>query len=240
MLLINNQIVSYDEKYNIQKSVFEDVDSVYKKLVLIAERSAKFGVDLPMPSYTNFRDALFHYAQIHESSDVFSMFGNTYALREHLQRSVKDAWVSVLNQLSNWIEFFCIKNNMNKVLEDEIKCHFPDFTDIGKWSITLFKDVRNYLKSNTEFGLLEINYFCLIYCTCLVQNENVEYITELRHRLHNIKNFSHKMRSASSNLIKTYTDDDDFQDLLKELDDLYIYMYSTNIYHSIYFAVGVI
>lgn len=238
--MISNQIASYDEKFNIQTNVFEDINSVCEKLTIINAYSNKFGLGLPMPSYTNFRDALFHYTQIYELSDVLSIYGNIYSLREHLQRSIKDAWVTVLNKISNWLEFFCTLNNeFNKEIEDKIKNNFPDFTNVSKWNLSFFKNVRDYLRDNTNLDLIEINYFCLVYCARLVQCENTECVTKIRTYLHSIKNFSHKMRSAGISLIKTYTDDNDFQNIIKELDDLYSYLYSTNINHSIYFAISI-
>lgn len=207
--MATNFVLTYEEKRNIQYGICDEIDTAKLKLQELKQFYSIFLLDLPMSSYTNFRDALFHYVKLYEHSDFSTVNGNVYTINEHLQRGVKDAVLRLINYIVKWLECFCVEHKLNETIKTFIDSEFPGFANTTLWSKELFKDVSDSLKkefsinqNNTEkknvsFSEKELNSNCLSYCADIIQTTNLSGILELRRYMHYFRTCSHRILHAS-------------------------------------------
>lgn len=238
-----NSILNYEEKKNIQNQVFESVSNAVECLNSIASAYRVFNLDLPMPSYANFRDAMFHYVKIYDNVNFSTVNGNVYALNEHLQRSIKDSLLWLLNNIVDWIQCFCIDhgNGLSEksiAVKKEIDAKFPEFVNISFWSIDFFKNVTIHLEEKFvgKKRDKELDDICLNYCAEVFQKKDVSNLIELRRYLHSFKNHILKIRSASTIIEKPYSNNIEVEGLIKEIENFYNFMDCNNLQYTSFFA----
>ena len=235
-----NTILSYEEKSNIQNGVNERIACTVEYLNAIKSAYNAFYLDLPIPSYTNFRDALFHYVKICENTNYSTVNGNVYALNEHLQRSIKDALLRLLNNLVDWLQYFCIDHIELHCLpvKSEIDSFFPNYRKTDNWSITFFKEVIHHLEMffSGEKSVQELNDICMSYCAEILQETDKQCIIELRKYMHRFKNHILNIRSASTALENPYSDNNEIDSLIQEITSFYEYMEAKKINYTSFFA----
>lgn len=62
----------------------------------------------------NMRDAMFHYRQMYEKNNIIGLIEQQYAMKEHLNRGVKDGIIHLLNSLLERVEFYFSCNEQDK------------------------------------------------------------------------------------------------------------------------------
>lgn len=237
----SNHVLEYDSQNIYLSNALDEIDLTYRRLKMIENAYSKFNsnVKLPIPAYTNFRDALFHFVKIYENEDYKSIVGNSFALNEHLQRGLKDAVLRLLNNLSKWVEFFCIRHSVDSKTEEEIKKKCPQIESLCRWDIdSFYKSILAKPDEHGNMSYYQLCDICMKICANVVQNNNPQYIIELRKYMHFFKNETAMIRTTSSIIETTYTGDDSFDKLIKEINNFYEYVEKVNLYHSSIFCLG--
>ncbi len=62
----------------------------------------------------NMRDAMFHYRQMYEKNSLLGLVEQEYAMKEHLNRGVKDGIIRLLNSLLERVEFYFSSDEQDK------------------------------------------------------------------------------------------------------------------------------
>ena len=232
--MLSNQVISYEDKKNIQNSAFKEINDCCDKLSQIEEYFELINDKIPSASYANFRDALFHYQKICEAPDLLQINGNIFTLKEHLLRSIKDAMISLINSYVTWAEQFIKVHNPHPEIKAFIDIHFPEMKNIHKWSMNLFENVSKGISALESYSAEKINAECLHYCIDIVQQDS-NYIQELRKHVHILKNHNHKIRSSSSILAKPYSNNEEFRSFQEDVRAFVKYIKTINIQYSIFF-----
>lgn len=233
--MLSNQVISHEEKRNIQDSVFKEINDCCDKLSKIEKYFEIINDKIPSASYANFRDALFHYQKICEVPDLLQINGNIFTLKEHLLRSVKDAMISLINSYVIWAEQFIKMHNLHPEIKAFIDSNFAEMSDISNWNMSFFYDVSEKLSGLNRYSSEKINAECFHYCIDVVQ-QDPNHINELRKHIHILKNHNHKIRSSSSISAKPYSNNEEFQSFQKDIEAFIKYIQTINIQFSMFFV----
>lgn len=92
----NYQKMQIADKENLCQNLYEqyvvncmELLKDYEKYISIAKK------EIPVACYTNFRDALFHFRKLVNSSEEHEILQQAFAIKEHLNRAKVDARTSV-------------------------------------------------------------------------------------------------------------------------------------------------
>lgn len=106
----------------LREQIFEQLynDSIVDssdKLLLYEEYVTAINAEIPVSCYTNFRDALFHFRKAVSSVEETEIERQSFAVKEHLSRSLTDASSSILHHLSCVAEELLLDNELSHEVE---------------------------------------------------------------------------------------------------------------------------
>lgn len=226
--MLNNAIISSNEKLNVISNTTHKIHLYYEMLSTLEKFYDNLGCSVHIACYANFRDALFHYKKIYESSDLLGINGNLYALDEHLHRSVKDALVFLLNYLVDWVEPYCIKHDLDCNIVEYIENKHSDILKPFNWTHSKLLKISHDIENDFSVSFSESKCIVLHYCANCFQKE-VGRSEKMRMYLHNLKNHNLKIRSSSSILSKPYNDEKGFKQLLTEINNFHTFIKEENV-----------
>ena len=241
--MLNNRVATHREQISSREAALKAIDDCYTKLKDLESYFNVSGIKKPTQPYTNFRDSLFHFREICDAKGLLQINGNMYALEEHLSRSVKDYMVSLIIFLTSWLEHFFVTHDSRPDIQSIIDNDFAWMKKMSNWSIINFNTMLEKLcQQCTTLSVNEsvIKQECFHYCIKTVQ-KHPEYIAELRHHLHIMKNHNLKLRSSSSILAKPYSNNTEFQHFCNDMNNFMAYtqkiklqpcMYLLDYYHD--------
>ena len=108
------------EQFFEQLYVENIVDSS-EKLLLYEDYAIAINAEIPVSCYTNFRDALFHFRKVVSSVEETEIERQSFAVKEHLSRSLTDASSSILHHLSCVAEGLLLDNELSSEVKLEIR-----------------------------------------------------------------------------------------------------------------------
>lgn len=92
----NYQKMQIADKENLCQNLYEEYVVSSMELLKYYEKYSFLGKkEIPVASYTNFRDALFHFRKLVLSSEEHEILQQSFAVKEHLNRAKVDARTSV-------------------------------------------------------------------------------------------------------------------------------------------------
>lgn len=122
---------------------------------------------LPTGCYTNFRDALFHFRKLVSSSEETEIQNQTFAIQEHLSRSLADAACSMTDHSS----FVAEKLIKDESIEDGLKCRIRKHLHAMKQAI-LRKRFEGMMFSDHEMKIAHEEMIDLIDQFYRLANQN--------------------------------------------------------------------
>jgi len=93
--MAKNEIIEHQAK---------NIDFYAKYAVLLESLLEKYNIPKDASPLVNFRDAIFHYVKLYESDNDEQMYGNAFAIEEHLGRGIKDILVYLIIEIRSSIE----------------------------------------------------------------------------------------------------------------------------------------
>lgn len=145
------------------------------------ERYALVGKwEIPPSCYTNFRDALFHFRKMCNSSEEHEILRQVFAVREHLGRTKTDARITILLMYAKVAEMLLKRDDIN----GELKIRFRKLLHKMK-NVSMINRIQGMMMSDlviNRFSDDEISEIVQEYLD-LIQSECLEQFKEIRDEL---------------------------------------------------------
>lgn len=153
-------------------------------------------INVPITTYANFRDALFHFLKMRSLGDEIQILQEIYAMEEHLHRSLKDTVISLFQHLTVKLEYLMnIKpfdnNDLYSKMNEETKKAIDLYKGKSIEEIEFNQQDVTYNRSDK----IEILATIMLYRYNRYRNES--YVNEYRKIIHKVKNECLKIRSVS-------------------------------------------
>ena len=178
------------------------LDSFVKDLNLITGLFEELQAEAPLPSYANFRDALFHFLKIRSLGDEVQVLQEIYAMDEHLHRSLKDTVISLFQRLSVQIEYLMRIPELNRehivaTLATDAKL----LLDSNKDVVSLKRTLEN---PENKISIEEASKLLLVYFSEASCPNNIHIFRKV---IHAIKNECFDIRSVSLSIERVLSSD---------------------------------
>lgn len=110
------------DKGNLCKNIYSNEVLKSADCLKEYEKYARVGGKvIPVTCYTNFRDSLFHFRKLMNSSEEQEIMQQAFAIKEHLGRARTDAKTSVLMYYSKVAEELISRDDINDELKKQIR-----------------------------------------------------------------------------------------------------------------------
>lgn len=143
---------------------------------------------VPLSTFVNFRDALFHYYAAYNHEEVFSLNTERSRLEEHLDRAVKDAVVFFLKQLGNKLESLWKYSLLIDSSERSSDVVAVDTDCIKNEFYSKYKQYKQYEQTVSESELTNVQME-------IVDFLHNSYANVLRSRKSILQNWMHRIRN---------------------------------------------
>lgn len=186
--------------------------------------------DLQIFSYSNFRDALFHFSKIDSQSDFIKISQQVYALEEHLHRSLKDSVVYLFYTLTSGIESYL---SIIEILE-KFDLNLDESEKELYSKIVAYRSIYSvFMDFSNKYSLNSINK-----CLLLKLKDSYENSTKaiLRNILHQAKNKSFNIRNISLKIERPLEDEANLDSYLKFFNEAYAQLNAIGLMEYIYYA----
>lgn len=205
----------------MRKSIADQHASISRLIKLyealdIEKYPLDFGWSVPLSAYSNFRDALCHYAAACHHEEEFQMLQEKNSLEEHLHRATKDLAVHYLQELGRRLE------NVYLYQPTAENNAFPE----GLESVNIDSDILEVIKNLAGEGKWTqiIPFIQAFYVKFLFGEKRT-----LQKWLHKVRNFDLQTRNASLKIQKPFSGNgltafyDMVNDCIKELQEKHMY-----------------
>lgn len=142
----------------------------YEKYALIGEW------EIPPSCYTNFRDALFHFRKMYNSSEEHEIMQQVFAVKEHLGRARTDARIVILLMYAKVAEMMLMRDDIGGGLKVQFRRLLHKMKNVSMTNRIqgmMMSDVVINHYSDDEISEIVREYLELIQDECMEQFEEI-------------------------------------------------------------------